>query len=108
MRTIGVGLIGLGTVGSGVVEIFRRHREDFSRRAGVDLDKGDTYTDWARRPLSNTQIEYAFNDVRYLPEVYRRLEMASEYANRCKPGRSAVIKDFDCDKPYNMLGAIKG
>ena len=38
MRTIGVGLIGLGTVGSGVVEILRTHREDFSRRAGVDIE----------------------------------------------------------------------
>jgi homoserine dehydrogenase len=38
MRTIGVGLIGLGTVGSGVVEILHRHREDFARRAGVDID----------------------------------------------------------------------
>ena len=40
---------------------------------GVQLDKGDTYTDWAKRPLSDTQVEYALNDVRYLPEVYRRL-----------------------------------
>jgi len=37
MRTVKVGLIGLGTVGSGVVEIFRRHGEDFRRRAGVDV-----------------------------------------------------------------------
>jgi homoserine dehydrogenase len=37
MRTIGVGLIGLGTVGSGVVEILRRHADDFSRRAGVEV-----------------------------------------------------------------------
>jgi ribonuclease D len=40
---------------------------------GVKLDKGDSYTDWARRPLSDTQFEYAMNDVRYLPEIYRRL-----------------------------------
>jgi ribonuclease D len=40
---------------------------------GVPLDKGDTYTDWAKRPLSDTQVEYALNDVRYLPEMYRRL-----------------------------------
>jgi len=39
----------------------------------VCLDKGDTYTDWSRRPLSDTQVEYALNDVRYLPEVHRRL-----------------------------------
>ncbi|PKQ30149.1 MAG: homoserine dehydrogenase, partial [Actinobacteria bacterium HGW-Actinobacteria-10] len=37
MRTINVGLIGLGTVGSGVVEIFGKHREDFIRRAQVDI-----------------------------------------------------------------------
>lgn len=40
---------------------------------GVPLDKGDTYTDWAKRPLSDTQVEYALNDVRYLPEMYRSL-----------------------------------
>jgi ribonuclease D len=40
---------------------------------GVQLDKGDTYTDWGKRPLSDTQVEYALNDVRYLPEMYRRL-----------------------------------
>ncbi len=40
---------------------------------GVKLDKGDSYTDWAKRPLTDTQVEYALNDVRYLPEMYRRL-----------------------------------
>ncbi len=38
MRTVKVGLIGLGTVGAGVVEIFNRHRQDFVRRAGVDIE----------------------------------------------------------------------
>lgn len=38
MRTIRVGMIGLGTVGSGVVEILRRHRDDFRSRAGVDIE----------------------------------------------------------------------
>ena len=37
MRTVNVGLIGLGTVGSGVVEILDRHAEHFRTRAGVDL-----------------------------------------------------------------------
>ncbi|MHB1017459.1 MAG: homoserine dehydrogenase [Coriobacteriia bacterium] len=37
MRTINVGLIGLGTVGSGVVEILARHGEQFRSRAGVDV-----------------------------------------------------------------------
>lgn len=37
MRTINVGLVGLGTVGSGVVEILNRHGGHFVTRAGVDL-----------------------------------------------------------------------
>jgi MiaB/RimO family radical SAM methylthiotransferase len=41
------------------------------------------------------------------PEVRRRLEMASDYANHSKRGRSAVIKDFNCDVPYNVLGSIE-
>ena len=40
---------------------------------GVQLDKGDTFTDWARRPLTRNQIEYAHNDVRYLLPVHDRL-----------------------------------
>lgn len=38
MRTVRVGLIGLGTVGGGVVDILRRHRADFATRAGVDIE----------------------------------------------------------------------
>jgi len=50
--------------------------------ADVDLDKSDTYTDWAQRPLSTTQIEYALNDVRYLPAIYSRLVDDLHSANR--------------------------
>lgn len=37
MRTIRVGLIGLGTVGGGVVRIIEQHAEHFRTRAGVDI-----------------------------------------------------------------------
>jgi ribonuclease D len=49
---------------------------------GVTIDKGDTYTDWAKRPLSETQVEYALNDVRYLPEIRRRLMSEMEREGR--------------------------
>lgn len=49
---------------------------------GVELDKGDTYTDWAKRPLSETQICYARNDVAYLPKVYRMLKERLEAEGR--------------------------
>ena len=38
MRTIKLGLFGLGTVGGGVVQILKKHREDFAHRAGVDIE----------------------------------------------------------------------
>lgn len=49
---------------------------------GVQLDKGDTYTDWAKRPLSKTQVEYALNDVRHLGELYARLRATLEHEGR--------------------------
>jgi ribonuclease D len=36
------------------------------RLLGVELDKAHTRTDWARRPLSAAQQEYALDDVRHL------------------------------------------
>ncbi|MDP2180971.1 MAG: ribonuclease D [Actinomycetota bacterium] len=49
---------------------------------GEVLDKSDTYTDWAKRPLSETQIEYALNDVRYLVPIYRTLRERLEDEGR--------------------------
>jgi ribonuclease D len=40
---------------------------------GVEVDKGDTFTDWAKRPLSETQVAYALNDVTHLVPLYERL-----------------------------------
>jgi ribonuclease D len=36
------------------------------RVLAVELAKGQTRTDWSRRPLSAAQLEYALDDVRYL------------------------------------------
>jgi homoserine dehydrogenase len=37
VKPIQVGLLGLGTVGSGTIEVLRRNREEISRRAGRDI-----------------------------------------------------------------------
>ena len=37
MKPIQVGLLGLGTVGGGTIEVLRRNREEISRRAGRDI-----------------------------------------------------------------------
>lgn len=39
-------------------------------RLGVSLDKAHSRTDWSRRPLSDEQLRYAADDVRYLSDLY--------------------------------------
>lgn len=41
--------------------------------AGVRLEKGETLSDWRKRPLSAEQIAYALDDVRYLHVLRDRL-----------------------------------
>lgn len=49
---------------------------------GVRLAKADSYTDWARRPLSDNQVKYALDDVAYLPQMYEHMK-----ASLSKKGR---------------------
>jgi len=49
---------------------------------GVRLTKGDTLTDWRRRPLSASQVRYAYDDVRYLLPIHARLTNRLTKLNR--------------------------
>jgi ribonuclease D len=40
----------------------------------IELPKGETRSDWLQRPLSETQISYAAEDVLHLAEVYTALQ----------------------------------
>lgn len=53
-----------------------------SHFAGVRLDKRSQYTKWLRRPLSDEQLSYAANDVRYLLLAWRELEGLLEERGR--------------------------
>lgn len=50
----------------GYAELVRRLLE-------LELPKGQTRTDWSRRPLSAEQVDYALDDVRYLLPLRERL-----------------------------------
>ncbi|MDP9068649.1 MAG: ribonuclease D [Actinomycetota bacterium] len=41
---------------------------------GLPLEKGESYTDWCQRPLTQAQLRYAADDVRYLDGVAERLK----------------------------------
>jgi ribonuclease D len=51
---------------------------------GVVLDKGAQFTNWCRRPLSDDQLRYAADDVRYLLRVWH--EMAGRLEERGRLG----------------------
>jgi len=40
---------------------------------GQQIDKSSRFTDWARRPLSDRQLEYALGDVTHLRDIYAHL-----------------------------------
>lgn len=50
---------------------------------GIRLEKGQTRTDWSRRPLTAAQTDYALDDVLYLSEMHsilrKRLETGGRY-----------------------------
>ncbi|MDA0270453.1 MAG: HRDC domain-containing protein [Chloroflexi bacterium] len=63
---IGAAFLGLGDqIGYGAL---------IEHTSGIRLDKGAQFTEWSRRPLSDEQIRYALDDVRYLPEAWRQLQ----------------------------------
>ena len=49
---------------------------------GKTINKSETYTDWCRRPLRQSQIDYALDDVRYLVPVYHKLVKQLDKLNR--------------------------
>lgn len=58
------------------------------RLFGRELAKSHTRTDWARRPLSPAQLDYALDDVRFLLPLAERLE-----AELARLGRLAWLQE---------------
>lgn len=63
---IAAGLIGLGyPLG---------HAPLVNKLLNVRLVKGETLTDWMKRPLTAKQVQYAYDDVRYLLPAWRAIQ----------------------------------
>ena len=41
--------------------------------SGVQIDKGARFTDWARRPLNDRQLDYAIGDVTHLASLFPKM-----------------------------------
>ncbi len=54
------------------------------RLVGKTIDKGETRTDWKRRPLSDSQIEYAIQDVIHLKPLYNKIHSGLKKMGRLK------------------------
>lgn len=59
---LAAGFVGLGATNS-LQALIRE-------TVGVHLPKGESRSDWLRRPLRDKQLTYARDDVRYLPDAY--------------------------------------
>ena len=53
------------------------------------LEKDQTRTNWQQRPLTDKQLEYAINDVRYLAPLYEKLQ-----AELTEQQQAALEEDF--------------
>ena len=52
------------------------------RVVGKQVDKSSRFTDWARRPLSDRQLDYALTDVTHLRDIYHALKKDLAKQNR--------------------------
>ena len=65
----------------------------------IELDKGESRTDWMKRPLTDAQLQYAANDVSYLYQLYPQILQKLTEQNRldlAEPelAQIAVIEKF--------------
>ncbi len=53
-----------------------------NRKCNVKLDKKYTRADWSRRPLTEGELDYAMDDVRYLIQMYEEMKAELESRDR--------------------------
>ncbi len=98
-RTLRVGLLGCGTVGSAVVRLLHEHREDIGRRAGCRLEVSKVAVrDPSRRrdvPLDPSAFTADPMDVIDDPDV----DIVCELMGGSEPAGSLILAAFDRDKP---------
>jgi ribonuclease D len=73
-----------------------------SELGGVQLVKGESYTDWCRRPLTSSQTRYAADDVRYLGAIGARLKKELESLGRVEWAMEEMRRQFEDKESYRF------
>ncbi|WP_298441605.1 ribonuclease D [uncultured Ferrimonas sp.] len=77
----------------------------------IELDKGESRTDWLRRPLSAAQLNYAAADVLYLYQIYPTMLKAITEMNRLEwlwqEGERACRGRLEPDQPEKAYLKVK-
>ncbi|MEM6639555.1 MAG: hypothetical protein AAF610_06600 [Pseudomonadota bacterium] len=75
--------------------------------SGVTLPKSQTRTNWAKRPLSSKQLQYAADDVIYLPQIMARMRERLDqlgriewFAEDCERLLAKELYTPDIDRAY--------
>lgn len=80
--------------------------------AKVSLQKGESYSDWCRRPLTESQLRYAADDVRYLAVVRDRIQEQLQVQGRLGWARAemAYLEDAELyvNDPANAWRRVSG
>ena len=64
-------------------------------------------SDWTKRPLSSKQINYAINDVYYLPKIYVNLLQKIKKRNLVKRIKKIIEDHLDTKDVYNTKKSYK-
>lgn len=80
--------------------------------AKVSLQKGESYSDWCRRPLTESQLRYAADDVRYLAVIRDRIQEQLQVRGRLEWARAemAYLEDPELyqNDPANAWRRVSG
>lgn len=85
-----------------------------SKLLGKSLPKGETRTDWRRRPLSDSQITYALQDVLYLEQIRNLLVGQIEKLGRLSWLESEMlawqqqVEDAESGERWRRVSGISG
>ncbi|MCL4499450.1 MAG: homoserine dehydrogenase [Chloroflexi bacterium] len=100
-----VGLIGMGTVGSGVIKIFQAHREDFKTKLGVDLVLAKAVDrDLSRAETLGLTPDMVSSDLSFIiddPEI----DIVVELIGGINPAKDFVLRALNAGK--NVVTANK-